>query len=108
MSAKDAAGSGVPSVALKLVLVGPSQTGAKSTLFQRFVSDEFEENLFFSYPRFIEKEVTLDGINFKLELWGLLFLLHDLLLLLLLLFICNACNRYSRRGKAQIFNPIIL
>ena len=67
-------------IALKVVMLGEMSTGAKTSLALRYIKGEFRD---FVEPTigaaFLVKRTTLDGIDFKLELWGLFFYhLHSL------------------------------
>lgn len=72
-------GEGILTV--NVVLVGDSATGAKTSLLNRFTKGTFT---LFTYPTigvaFVTKTLEVDGIQVKLEIWGL----H-----------LNACRRWS-------------
>ena len=61
---------------LKIVFVGACSTGAKTCLVQRIVNDTFEET---TRPTvgaaFMTKKINVDGTPYRMELWGLSFLL---------------------------------
>ena len=60
-------------VALKIVFVGACCTGAKTCLLRRIVNDTFDE---MTPPTigaaFNVKKINVDGISYRMEMWGLL------------------------------------
>ena len=56
----------------KIVLLGESATGAKTSLVIRFVKDTFDERGTATIgASFLAKVVEVDGFQVKLEIWGL-------------------------------------
>ena len=56
----------------KVVLLGDSGVGAKTSLVQRFVNDEFQEDTIPTIgPILSTKDLVVEDVKVKLELWGL-------------------------------------
>ena len=56
----------------KVVLLGDSGVGAKTSLVQRFVNDEFHEDTTPTIgPNFFTKDLVVEDVKVKLQLWGL-------------------------------------
>ena len=67
MSAKK---ESIPSA--KIVLLGESATGAKTSLVLRFVKDTFDKRGTATIgSSLLQKVVEVDGFQVKLEIWGL-------------------------------------
>jgi len=55
---------------VKIVLVGPSGSGAKSSLILRYVDDTFDESISSTIgARFYSKVVEVDGVTVKQDIW---------------------------------------
>ena len=56
----------------KVVLLGESGVGAKTSLVQRFVNDVFHEDTTHTLgPNFFTKDLVVEDVKVKLEIWGL-------------------------------------
>ena len=56
----------------KIVLLGASSVGAKTSLAVRFVKDTFDEQGCATVgASFIAKVVEVDGVKLNLQMWGL-------------------------------------
>ena len=59
-------------ISLKVVLIGESGTGAKTSLVSRFVYNTFDDYSCSTIgAAFVTKRMNVDGVQYKLELWGL-------------------------------------
>ena len=64
--------SGEDAFAVKVVLVGDSAIGAKTSLLKRFVKGVFTEDQQVTMSAAIEfKTLEVDGFKVRLEIWGL-------------------------------------
>ena len=95
-------------IPLKVVMLGGIAIGAKTSLVWRYARGEFPER---AEPTigaaFVVKRATVDGIEFKLELWGLFFTIfvHCILLSLFKLF---QLHRHSWTNTIQVIGTNVL
>ena len=57
---------------IKIVLVGPASSGAKTSLIHRFIEGTFTQNTLPTIGAYFGmKKIEVEGKLFKLEIWGL-------------------------------------
>ena len=71
---------------IKVVMLGDAATGAKTSLLERYIKGifrDFQETTIGA--AFVAHKTVVDGVDIKLEIWGLLFTFTHLYIIMLLL-----------------------